>query len=153
VEAVQALVKEFGDFSHDVQRAWSSLKSFGADTNALSRIGQSADAFKHNFGPLPGRLQKLYISYGEASDALTAYWSKLEAAQNKADTALRQGQDAEANLARATGHATTAAADLKPAQAGTDPKTTVDAQSAHDAFRMIANAEVVTGLQRLQPDV
>jgi hypothetical protein len=82
----------------------------------------------------PGRLQKLYISYGEASDALTAYWFKLQAARNKADTALRQGQEAEADLARATGHANTAAADLKSAQAGTDPKTTADAQSAHDAF-------------------
>ena len=139
VEAVQALAKEFGDFSHDVQRAWSSLNSFGADTNALSWIGQSADAFKQNFGPLPGRLQKLYISYGEASDALSAYWPKLQAAQNKADTALRQGQDAEADLARATGHANNAAADLKSAQAGTDPKATADAQSAHDAAQKNLN--------------
>ena len=133
VEAVQALAKEFGDFSHDVQRAWHSLNAFGSDTNALSWIGQSADAFKANFGPLPGRLQKLYISYSEASDALTAYWPKLQAAQTKADTALRQGQDAEADLSRATGHANNAASDLKSAQAGTDPKATADAQAAHDA--------------------
>ena len=56
VESVQALAKEFGDFSHDVQAAWSSLNSFGGDTTALSWIGQSAEAFKANFGPLPGRL-------------------------------------------------------------------------------------------------
>ncbi len=132
VESVQALAKEFGDFSHDVQSAWSALNSFGGDATALSWVGQTADAFKAAFGPLPGRLQKLYVSYGEASDALTAYWPKMQAAQNKADIALRQGQDAESDVTRATGTANNAAADLKTAQAGTDPKTTTDAQTAHD---------------------
>jgi len=132
VEAIQALAKEFGDFSHDVEQAWSSLKSFGGDATALSWVGQTADAFKNTFGPLPGRLQKLYISYGEASDALSAYWPKVQAAQNKADLALRQGQDTEVDVSRATGTATNAAADLKTAQAGTDPKATADAQTAHD---------------------
>ncbi|MEY9888430.1 hypothetical protein ABIA31_002070 [Catenulispora sp. MAP5-51] len=133
VESVQSLAKQFGDFSHDVQDAWSSLNSFGGDATALSWVGQTADAFKASFGPLPGRLQKLYVSYGEASDALSAYWPKLQAAQNKADTALRQGKDAEADLSRATGSANNAAADLKTAQAGTDPKATADAQTAHDS--------------------
>lgn len=133
VEAVQALAKEFGDFSHDVHLAWSSLNAFGGDTNAMTWVGQSADAFKATFGPLPGRLYKLYVSHGEASDALSAYWPKLQAAQNKADAALRQGQDAEADVTRAAGHADTAAADLKSAQASTDPKASADAQTAHDA--------------------
>ncbi|MEY9892596.1 uncharacterized protein YukE [Catenulispora sp. MAP5-51] len=132
VESIQALAKEFGDFSHDVEHAWSSLNSFGADATALSWVGQTADAFKSNFGPLPGRLQKLYISYGEASDALSAYWPKMQAAQDKADAALRQGQDAEVDVSRAAGTANNAAADLKTAQSGTDPKATADAQTAHD---------------------
>ncbi|WP_194923120.1 WXG100 family type VII secretion target [Catenulispora pinisilvae] len=132
VETVQALAKEFGDFSHDVQSALSALNSFGGDATALSWVGQTAEAFKASFGPLPGRLQKLYISYGEASDALTAYWPKMQAAQNKADAALRQGQDAEVDVSRATGTANNAAGDLKTAQAGTDPKATADAQTAHD---------------------
>lgn len=93
VESIQSLTKEFGDFSHDAQHAWSSLNSFGGDATALSWVGQTADAFKASFGPLPGRLQKLYVSYGEASDALSAYWPKLQAAQGKADAALRQGQE------------------------------------------------------------
>ena len=113
VESGQALAKEFGDFSHDVQHAWSSLNSFGGDATALSWVGQTADAFKASFGPLPGRLQKLYVSYGEASDALSAYWPKMQTAQSKADAALRQGQDAEADVSRATGTANNAAADLK----------------------------------------
>ena len=132
VESIQALAKEFGDFSHDVEHAWSSLNSFGADATALSWVGQTADAFKSNFGPLPGRLQKLYISYGEASDALSAYWPKMQAAQDKADAALRQGQDAEVDVSRAAGTANNAAADLKTAQSGADPKATADAQTAHD---------------------
>ena len=132
IESVQSLAKEFGDFSHDVQSAWSALNSFGGDATALSWVGQTADAFKATFGPLPGRLQKLYVSYGEASDALTAYWPKMQAAQNKADAALRQGKDAEVDVSRATGTASNAAADLKTAQAGTDPKATTDAQTAHD---------------------
>jgi len=132
VESVQALAKEFGDFSHDVERAWSSLNSFGRDATALSWVGQTADAFKDTFGPLPGRLQKLYVSYGEASDALSAYWPKMQAAQNEADAALRQGRDAEVDVSRATGTANNAASDLKTAQAGTDPKAATDAQTAHD---------------------
>ncbi|MFL6112196.1 MAG: putative T7SS-secreted protein, partial [Catenulispora sp.] len=133
VESVQALAKEFGDFAHDVQSAWQSLNGFGADTTALSWIGQSADSFKANFGPLPGRLRKLWISYSEASDALSAYAAALHSAQNRADGALRQGLDAEAELSRATGAADTAAADLKTAQSGADPKAAADAQASHDA--------------------
>lgn len=132
VESVQALAKQFGDFAHDVESAWRQLNSFGGDPTALSWVGQSADSFKTNFGPLPGRLQKLYTSYSEASDALSQYWPKLQAAQNKADAALRAGRDAEADVTRATGTANTAAANLKTAQAGTDPVATTDAQTAHD---------------------
>ena len=116
-----------------MQRALSSLNAFGSDTHALTWVGQSADAFKATFGPLPGRLQKLYVSYGEASDALSAYWPKLQAAQTKADAALRQAQDASVDITRAAGTADDAAADLKTAQAGTDPAATAAAQDAHDA--------------------
>ena len=76
-------------------------------------MGQTADAFKGQFGPLPGRLQKLYTSYSEASDALNAYAPQLQAAQSKADSALRQAQDANADLQRATTTANGAAADLQ----------------------------------------
>src|ERR1051325_7134522 len=116
VESVQALAKEFGDFAHDVESAYRSLNSFGSDANALQWVGQTAEAFKGQFGPLPGRLQKLYTSYSEASDALSAYAPKLQAAQAKADSALRQAQDAHADLQRATTNANTAATDLKTAQ-------------------------------------
>src|SRR5215469_10926344 len=136
VESVQALAKEFGDFAHDVESAYRSLNSFGSDTAALQWVGQSADAFKSNFGPLPGRLQKLYTSYSEASDALSAYAPKLQAAQTKADSALRQAQDAQVDLQRATTTANSAAADLKTAQQNhaTNPnqQAVTDAQTAHD---------------------
>ena len=116
VESVQALAKEFGDFAHDVESAYRSLNSFGSDTAAMQWVGQTADAFKSQFGPLPGRLQKLYTSYSEASDALSAYAPQLQAAQTKADAALRQAQDAHADLQRATTNANNAATDLKTAQ-------------------------------------
>ncbi|MEZ0108645.1 RHS repeat-associated protein [Catenulispora sp. EB89] len=136
VESVQALAKEFGDFAHDVEAAYRSLNSFGSDTTALQWVGQTADAFKSNFGPLPGRLQKLYTSYSEASDALSAYAPALQAAQSKADAALRQAQDANADLQRATTNANSAAADLKTAQqnhaASPNPQAVTDAQTAHD---------------------
>ena len=76
--------------------AYHSLNSFGSNANALTWVGQTADTFKGQFGPLPGRLQKLYTSYSEASDALNAYWPQLQTAQTKADSALRQAQDANA---------------------------------------------------------
>ncbi|WP_194924326.1 DUF6531 domain-containing protein [Catenulispora pinisilvae] len=137
VESVQALAKEFGDFAHDVESAYRSLNSFGADAAALQWVGQTADAFKGQFGPLPGRLQKLYTSYSEASDALSAYAPILQAAQSKADAALRQAQDANADLQRATTSANTAAADLKTVQqnhaASPNPQAVTDAQTAHDS--------------------
>ena len=143
VESVQALAKEFGDFAHDVEAAYHSLNSFGGDANALQWIGQTADAFKGKFGPLPGRLQKLYTSYSEASDALSAYWPQLQAAQTKADTALRQAQDAHADLQRATTNATNAATDLKTAQqnqaANPNQKAVTDAQTAHDTAQTNLN--------------
>src|SRR5256714_1736521 len=136
VESVEALAKQFGDFAHDVEAAHRSLNSFGGDAAALQWIGQTADAFKSNFGPLPGRLQKLYTSYSEASDALAAYAPKLRAAQSKADAALRQALDAHADLQRATTAASGAASDLKTAQqnqaAAPNPQAVTDAQTAHD---------------------
>ncbi|WP_344662101.1 RHS repeat-associated core domain-containing protein [Catenulispora subtropica] len=136
VESVEALAKQFGDFAHDVEAAYRSLNSFGGDAAALQWVGQTADAFKSNFGPLPGRLQKLYTSYSEASDALSAYAPKLLAAQNKADAALRQALDAHADLQRATTTAHSAASDLKTAQqnqvANPNQQAVTDAQAAHD---------------------
>jgi uncharacterized protein YukE len=146
VETVQALAKQFGDFAHDVESAYGSLNSFGADANSMEWIGQTAEAFKGQFGPLPGRLQKLYISYSEASDALSAYAPALQSAQSKADSALRQAQDAAVDLQRAQSNANNAAADLKTAQqkhaANPNPQAVTDAQTAHD------NAQ--TGLKNAQ---
>ena len=143
VESVQALAKEFGDFAHDVESAYRSLKSFGSDTAALQWVGQTAEAFKSNYGPLPGRLQKLYTSYSEASDALAAYAPKLQAAQSKADAALRQTLDAQVDLQRATTNANTAAGDLKTAQQNhattPNPQAVTDAQTAHDAAQTNLN--------------
>jgi uncharacterized protein YukE len=136
VESVQALAKKFGDFAHDVEAAYRSLNGFGSDTAALEWVGQTAEAFKSNYGPLPGRLQKLYTSYSEASDALSAYAPKLQSAQAKADAALRQAQDARLDLQRATTSADDAATDLKTAQqnhaANPNPHAVTDAQTAHD---------------------
>jgi len=143
VESVQALAKEFGDFAHDVESAYRSLNSFGSDASALQWIGQTADAFKGQFGPLPGRLQKLYTSYSEASDALSAYAPQLQAAQSKADAALRQAQDAHADLQRATTTANSAATDLKTAQqnqaANPNQQAVTDAQTAHDTAQTNLN--------------
>ena len=144
VESVQALAKQFGDFAHDVEAAYRSLNSFGSDTAAMQWIGQTADAFKNQYGPLPGRLQKLYTSYSEASDALSAYAPQLQAAQTKADMALRQAQDAHADLQRATSTANNAASDLKTAQqnqaANPNQKAVTDAQTAHDTAQTNLNS-------------
>src|SRR4051794_27133460 len=102
VESVTALAKQFQDFADDAERAWRDLNSFGGDAAALQWVGQTADAFKSNFGPLPGRMQKLYTSYNEAPHALSAYSPKLFAGQKKAGAAFRQGPDAPTDMPRAT---------------------------------------------------
>ena len=143
VESVEALAKQFGDFAHDVESAYRSLNSFGSDATALQWVGRTADAFKGQFGPLPGRLQKLYISYSEASDALSAYGSALQAAQTKADSVLRQAQDAHLDLQRATTSANNAAADMKTAQQNhatiPNPQAVTDAQTTHDTAQAYLN--------------
>ncbi|WP_230422328.1 putative T7SS-secreted protein [Catenulispora pinistramenti] len=119
------------------------MNAFGSDTAALQWVGQTAEAFKSSYGPLPGRLQKLYTSYSEASDALSAYAPQLQAAQSKADSALRQAQDVDADLQRATTNANTAAADLKTVQqnhvVNPDPQAVTDAQAAHDTAQTNLN--------------
>ncbi|WP_194892368.1 RHS repeat-associated core domain-containing protein [Catenulispora pinisilvae] len=143
VESVQDLAKEFGDFAHDVESAYRSLNSFSSDSAALQWVGQTAEAFKSHYGPLPGRLQKLYTSYSEASDALSAYAPQLQAAQNKADSALRQAQDANVDLQHASTTANSAAADLKTAQqnhaTSPNPQAVTDAQTAHDTAQTNLN--------------
>jgi ABC-type transporter Mla subunit MlaD len=119
----------------------------------LQWVGQTAEAFKSQFGPLPGRLQKLYTSYSEASDALAAYAPKLQAAQTKADSALRQAQDESVNLERATLNANTAAADLKTAQQNhattPNPQAVADAQTAHDTAQTNLNNAKEAGREAL----
>ncbi len=157
VESVQALTKQLGDFAHDVESAYRSLNSFGSDSAAMQWVGQTADAFKAQYGPLPGRLQKLYTSYSEASDALSAYWPALQAAQDKADSALRQAQDANADLQRATTSANSAANDLKTAQqnhaASPNPQAVTDAQNAHNTAQTnLTNAKTAMAALTKQAD-
>lgn len=67
----------------------------------LSWAGKTADVFAEEFADAPKKLRKLKKSYDLAGDALTSFWPDLEAAQDKADKALRDGRKARAELSTA----------------------------------------------------
>ena len=76
---------------------------------------------------------------------MSAYAPQLQAARSKADAALRQAQDANVDLQRATTNANTAATDLKTAQQNhaanptPNPQALTDAQTAHDTAQTNLN--------------
>ncbi|MEC3995371.1 hypothetical protein VSR01_18255 [Actinacidiphila sp. DG2A-62] len=113
---VKELARKLGAFADDVATALRSVRGLGGDTVIQSWAGLSGDAYREQFGDLPGELDKLERSYRLASGALDNYWPQLETAQADADRALAQGRQARADLDTATSQLNNADAWVKRAQ-------------------------------------
>ncbi|MEW2522923.1 DUF6531 domain-containing protein [Actinacidiphila alni] len=142
---VKELARKLGDFADDVASALRSVKGLNGDTAVQEWAGLSGDAYRSQFGELPGRLDKLERSYRLASGALEDYWPKLETAQADADRALAQGRTARQELDSAQSQLTNADAWVKRAQDKSksyqdDPKPNVPPPSAEEVRAAARNA-------------
>ncbi|MFJ1582511.1 RHS repeat-associated core domain-containing protein [Streptomyces sp. NPDC088197] len=142
---VKELARKLGDFADDVASALRSVRGLSGDTVVQEWAGLSGDAYRRQFGDLPGELDKLERSYRLASGALDDYWPKLETAQGDADRALAQGRTARQELDTAKSQLTNADAWVKRAQDKSksyqeDPKPDVPPPSAEEVRAAARNA-------------
>ncbi|MDT0267680.1 RHS repeat-associated core domain-containing protein [Streptomyces sp. DSM 44915] len=100
-DEVRALAEELQEFADDVGEALGKIRGMAGERAMLDWAGLSADAFRREFDGVPDNLTKLEESYSLCSQALNAYWPKLQNAQGMADRALDRAITAQADLASA----------------------------------------------------
>ncbi|WP_239069632.1 MULTISPECIES: DUF6531 domain-containing protein [unclassified Streptomyces] len=150
---VKELARKLGDFADDVSSALRSVKGLSGNNAVQDWAGLAADAYREQFGDLPGELTKLEKSYRLASGALETYWPKLETAQADADRALAQGRTARHDLDAAK--TTQGNADDWVKRAGdkskeyqADPKPGVEPPSAEEVRTATRNALDASNAQK-----
>ncbi|MFI9100010.1 DUF6531 domain-containing protein [Streptomyces fildesensis] len=150
---VKELAHKLGDFADDVSSALRSVKGLSGNNAVQDWAGLAADAYREQFGDLPGELDKLERSYRLASGALGTYWPKLETAQADADRALAQGRTARQDLDAAKTTQTNAndwvkrAGDKSKEYQG-DPKPGVEPPSAEEVRTATRNALDASNAQK-----
>ncbi|WP_368860199.1 DUF6531 domain-containing protein [Streptomyces fildesensis] len=142
---VKELARKLGDFADDVSSALRSVRGLSGNNAVQDWAGLAADAYREQFGDLPGELTKLEKSYRLASGALETYWPKLETAQADADRALAQGRTARQDLDAAKTTQTNAndwvkRAGDKSKEYQADPKPGVEPPSAEEVRTATRNA-------------
>jgi hypothetical protein len=99
-DVVRGIAAQLRDLADDAGIQNRLLQSVASDSEAVW-VGPAADRFRPRIGKLPGQLDKLIASYGDAADALDAYWPALRGAQDLAVEALRKAQAAQAAIGQA----------------------------------------------------
>ncbi|MCZ4097758.1 DUF6531 domain-containing protein [Streptomyces sp. H39-C1] len=150
---VKELARKLGDFADDVSSALRSVRGLSGNNAVQDWAGLAGDAYREQFGDLPGELGKLEKSYRLASGALETYWPKLETAQADADRALAQGRTARQDLDAAK--TTQGNADDWVKRAGdkskeyqADPKPGVEPPSADEVRTATRNALDASNAQK-----
>ncbi|MCZ4096207.1 RHS repeat-associated core domain-containing protein [Streptomyces sp. H39-C1] len=150
---VKELARKLGDFADDVSSALRSVRGLSGNNAVQDWAGLAADAYREQFGDLPGELGKLEKSYRLASGALETYWPKLETAQADADRALAQGRTARQDLDAAKTTQTNAndwvkRAGDKSKEYQADPKPGVEPPSADEVRTATRNALDASNAQK-----
>ena len=123
---VASLASQFRRVATDAQTAIHGLQGAHNDANWT---GEAADKFRSKLGKLPGDLQKVAQSYGDAATALTTYGNHLEPLKSQFQQLAPQIQTAQTNVSNAQGNLSTAKGSLTTASNAkgakpTDPSVT-----------------------------
>lgn len=116
-DAVRAIAARLRDLADGVGVQSRLLQSVGSDSESIW-VGPAASAFRPHLDKLPDQLGKLTTSYGQAADALDAYWPALADAQQMAVEAWHKARAAQYRID---------AAQAQVHQAGQDTSSAADA--------------------------
>ncbi len=95
---VRHIATQLRDLADEVAVQNRVLRSVGSDSESVW-VGPAANAFAPHLQKLPGQLEMLVRSYGDAADALDGYWPALRDAKELAQVALARAQVADADIA------------------------------------------------------
>ena len=90
----------FDGTAQNASEAARRLRSLALNADDSVWRGEAADAFREDLGELPKKLDKLYNSYHEASEALRIYGVSLRQLQARADTELHKAVAADEEMRR-----------------------------------------------------
>jgi uncharacterized protein YukE len=90
----------FDGTAQNAQEAACRLRALALNADDAVWRGEAADAFREDLGELPKKLDKLYRSYHEASEALRIYGVSLRQFQSRAQTELERAVAADEEMRR-----------------------------------------------------
>jgi uncharacterized protein YukE len=86
--AYETLSGFFGETADNAEQVNCWLRGLARGVDDTIWRGDAANAFREDIDELPKKLDKLYLSYHEASEALRCYGVRLRELQGEADTEL-----------------------------------------------------------------
>lgn len=140
---VASLSTQFRNVATDVETAIHGLQ--GAH-NAADWTGPAADLFRQKLGRLPGDLQKVQQSYGDAATTLSAYATHLGPLKSQFQALVPQIQGAQTAVTTAQGNVNAAKGNLTTAQNAkaakpTDPSVTSAKSAVNTAGGALTRAQ------------
>jgi uncharacterized protein YukE len=118
----------FDGTAQNAQDAACRLRALALNADDAVWRGEAADAFREDLGELPKKLDKLYHSYHEASEALRIYGVSLRQLQSRAQTELERAVAADEEMRQQVDamldRMTTPGGPVAPAPVGAGPGRT-----------------------------
>lgn len=137
---IGSLAAAFHRVASQAQTSAAALRGANGDG---TWTGKAADAFRTQLGKLPGDLDRVQQSYGEAATALSAYASGLEPIQTQFRSLASQLTSARSNLSSAQSNLSSAKSDLSTATSA--PHATSSTPAVADAHTAVSNASGAVG--------
>lgn len=116
---VEALGCEFRRVASQAETSIAGLQGAHGDA---TWTGAAADAFRTQLGKLPGDLQKVHQSYGQAASALSAYAGELGPLKSQFQSLVSQLHSAQAAVTSAQGNLQSAKSEMRSAQSAPNAK-------------------------------
>jgi hypothetical protein len=136
---VGALAGAFRSVSSQAEQSAAALRG----AHDANWTGVSADAFRTQLGKLPGDLDRVQQSYGDAASALDGYQTQLGPIKSQFESLAGQLNGAQSSLSTAQGNLATAQGNLKTADAA--PHATSSTPAVTDAHTALQSASGVVG--------